>query len=262
MKPFAFFLLSALPLWAQDVSKTDSSSSALDPTVTRELISQWVKTERIISEEKTNWQVEKQHMQELLDLYQKELKLLNEELSKAGASAEMVDEKKEAWSRELKEYREAQRLLADTMARLLPRMRGLIARLPEPLLDRIAADVDFLKTPEALAKPRDVLKSMLSVISESGRFNRTVIVTEEIHRSSDGKKMTVDVLYLGLARAFYASSVGDTAGIGLPGKDGWTWQNKPDLANDVRKAISVYRKDSQPQLIELPVSLNHHLSSK
>jgi len=240
MKLFAFLLsplfLSALPLVAQETSKTEPVAPSMDPVATRELIAQWVKTERVISEEKTNWQVEKKRMQDLLDLYQKELTLLNEEISKAGTSAEMVDERKETWSKEVKEYRDAQRLLADTVARLLPRIRGLIVRLPEPLLERVAADADLLNASEALAKPRDVLKAMLSVMAESGRFNRTITVVEETHTQSDGKKMTVDVIYLGLARAFYASSAGDTAGVGVPGKTGWAWEAKPDLADDIRKA--------------------------
>jgi len=259
MKLFAFLLLSMTPLLAQDAPNPQDPK--LDPMVARELIRQWVKTERIISDEKTSWQAEKKQMQDLLDLYQKELKLLNEELSKAGGAAGMVDHQKETWDKELKEYRDAQNLLRETMARLLPRMRRLFVFLPEPLLDRVTADVDVLKAPDALEKPRDVLKAMLSVLAESGRFNRTVTVVEETHMLPDGKKMTVEVVYFGLARAYYASKSGSTACVGVPGKNGWVWEARPELADDIRKAISVYHKDSQPQLIKLPISLKHSTSS-
>jgi hypothetical protein len=262
MKPFAFLLLSALPLVAQDVSKTESAVLKMDPTVTRELIAQWVKTERLVSEEKNAWQVEKKQMQELLDLNQKELKLLDEEILKAGASAKTVDERKETYEKELKEYRASQRMLIETLSALLPRVRDLISRLPQPVRETIAADAKRLVSPSAMSEPREVLKSMIFIMTTAGKFNRTVTVVEETRVLSDEKKMTVDVVYLGLARAYYASGSGDTAGVGVPSKDGWVWQSRPELASDIRQAIAVYRKDRQPQLIRLPVSVNDESSEK
>ncbi|BDS08303.1 hypothetical protein NT6N_33430 [Oceaniferula spumae] len=235
---------------------SQQGSASPDPVKSREMIRQWVQTERLLSEEKNAWKVEKQRMQDLLDLYQEELKLLNEEIEKAGSSADSVDERKGKLEAELQEFRAAQRLLADTMARLLPRMKVLIDRFPEPLQDELGADIDYLRSPEALAKPRDVLKSMLAVLSEAGRFNRTITLAEETRTLEGGKKMTVNVLYLGLARAFFATTSGDTAGVGTPSKVGWSWQDRPDFADDVRRAIAVYRKDKQPQLVPLPVGVS------
>jgi len=246
---FAYFFICALPLIAQDKKDT------IDPAASRELIRQWVQTERILSEEKSTWKVEKQRMQDLLDLYQKELKLLNEEIEKAGTSAGLVDSRKGKLETELKEYRAAQNLMSDTLARLLPRAKSLITQLPEPLKDELETDIDFLTSPEALAKPRDVLKSVLAVLSGAGRFNRTITLAEETRILESGKKMTVNVLYLGLARAYFATTSGDTSGIGTPAKDGWKWKDQPELADDIRRAISVYQKDKQPQLVELPVGV-------
>lgn len=256
MKYLGLLYLLTLPLVAQEGGSEPAAAEAIDPTATRELIRQWVQTERLISEEKTTWQVEKQRMQELLDLYTKELKLLDEEISKAGSSAELVDERKETFESELKEYRDAQRLLSDTLARLLPRARTLLVQLPEPLLEKLDADIDLLQAQDALGSPRDVLKSMLAVMAECGRFNRSITVGEETRKLSSGKKMTVDVIYLGLAQAFYASEQGDTAGVGTPGKNGWQWQAKPEFAKDIRKALAVYRKDNPPQLIQLPIQVS------
>lgn len=258
MKYFGIFLLLASSLLAQESSPIDAPAQ-IDPTATRELIRQWVQTERLLSEEKTTWQVEKSRMQELLDIYQKELKLLNEEITQAGSSTEMVDERKQTHEKELKEYRDAQRLLSDAMARHLPRVRKLLTQLPEPLLEKIDADMDVLQAKDALEKPRDVLKSMLVVMAESGRFNRSITVAEETRELPSGKKMTVDVIYLGLAQAFYAAEQGDTAGVGRPSPigTGWQWQEQPKLAKDIRAAIAVERKDSPPQLISLPIQISN-----
>lgn len=260
MKQLIIYCLALIPLTAsvcgQEAGKTTPPTSVHDPAASRELIRQWVKTERIISEEKTSWDVEKKRMQDLLDLYQKELQLLDEEIGKAGKSASLVDENKEKFQSELKQYREAQQLLGDTMARLLPRLKSLMTRLPKPLLDELSADTDLLNAEDALGKPRDVLKSMIAVLSASGRFNRSITIAEETRQTPDGKKMTVDVLYLGLCRAFYTTAAGETAGVGTPGETGWKWQPVADLGDDIRRTIAVYRKDKQPQLIKLPVKIS------
>ena len=49
---------------------------------------------------------------------------------------------------------------------------------------------------------------------------------------------------------------GEVAGVGVPQKAQWDWSSRPEIADDVRMAISVYRKDKQPQLLKLPVALD------
>jgi len=243
----------AISVCGQEESKT--MHPKVDPTVSRELIRQWVKTERLISEEKSAWKVEKQRMQDLLGLYQKELKLLSEEIADAGSSVDFVDEEKKKYETELKQYREAQQLLRVAMARFLPRMKILMSRFPQPLIGELTTEVDLLSSPEALKKPRDVLKSMIAVLTTTDRFNRSITIAEETRKLPDGKKMTANVIYLGLCRAYYATSSGDTAGIGIPGEDGWTWKSEPGIADDVRRAMAVYQKSEQPQLVKLPVKV-------
>lgn len=257
MKSLSIFLILAVFPAALLFAQEDAP--ALDPAKTREVIRQWVKTERLISEEKTAWQVEKKQMQMLLDLYQKELTLLNEELEQAGGAAESVDKDKEKLEAELKRYRTAQRLLTDTLARLLPRVRTLITRFPKPLQDELSADIDALNAPDALGQPRDVLRSTISVLMTAGRFNRSVTLTEEIRDVSGGKRISVDVLYLGLARGYYAARSGDKAGVGVPQKAGWKWTGQAEIADDVRQAIAVYKKDKQPQLLKLPVAIDKEI---
>lgn len=72
----------------------------------------------------------------------------------------------------------------------------------------------------------------------------------------NGKKVSVNVLYLGLCRAYYASANGSIAGIGVPSTtDQWQWTEQNEIAQQVSQTISVYLKAKQPQLINLPVQL-------
>lgn len=233
-----------------------SEGTVVDPVETRELIRQWVAAERLVSEEKAAWQVEQKRMQELLGLYQKELQLLDEELGKSGGAADLIDNDKDKLEVRVKKYRAAQGLLAKTMVRLLPRAQQLIAFFPQPLQDELSADIDALNTSDALSKPRDVLRSMISMLTTAERFNRSVTLVEETRVLPGGKKISVDVIYLGLARAFYTARSGDVAGVGIPQKDAWSWQARPDIADDIRRVIAVYRKDQQPQLLRLPIAID------
>jgi len=242
-------------LLAMVASHAQESDLTADPESSRELIRQWVQTERIISEEKSAWQVEKQQMQELLGIYQQELKLLDEELNQAGTSAELIDENKEKLEASLRQYRDARQLLRATITRLLPRMRKLVTRFPQPLQEELTTEINVLDGSNALDEPRDVLKSIIAVLNTASRFNRTVTLVEETRAVSDEKKITVKVLYLGLCRAYFTSGSGETAGVGSPTSDGWTWAQRPEIADEVLRIMAVHQKSSQPQIISLPVQL-------
>ena len=243
-------------IWITLLAVITCHAQEVNPSSSRELIRQWVQTERMISEEKTAWQVEKQQMQDLLEIYQQELKLLNEELNVAGSSADLIDENKEKLESGLAQYREAKLMLRSSMASLVPRMQKLVGRFPAPLVEELSSDIDLISSPEALDKPRDILKSIIAILNAAGSFNRTLTLAEENRTLANGKKITVSVLYLGLCRAYYAA---DVAGTGMPAATGatggWLWAEDGDIADQVRKTISVHKKSAQPQLVELPVQL-------
>ena len=259
-------LLAVITCHAQE--QNNKAEQEVNPSNSRELIRQWVQTERIISEEKTTWQVEKQQMQDLLEIYQQELKLLNEELNVAGSSADLIDENKEKLESGLAQYREAKQILRSSMASLIPRMQKLVGRFPAPLVEELGSDIDLIRSPQALDKPRDVLKSIIAILNAAGSFNRTLTLAEETRTLANGKKITVSVLYLGLCRAYYAADVGPLAGTGVPAATaatadtaataaagGWLWTEDGGIADQVRRTIAVHKKSAQPQLVELPVQL-------
>ena len=256
-------LLAVITCHAQE--QNNKAEQEVNPSNSRELIRQWVQTERIISEEKTTWQVEKQQMQDLLEIYQQELKLLNEELNLAGSSADLIDQNKEKLESGLAQYREAKQILRSSMASLIPRMQNLVGRFPAPLVEELGSDIDLIRSPQALDKPRDVLKSIIAILNAAGSFNRTLTLAEETRTLANGKKITVSVLYLGLCRAYYAADVGPLAGTGVPAATadtaataaagGWLWTEDGGIADQVRRTIAVHKKSAQPQLVELPVQL-------
>ena len=134
-------------------------------------------------------------------------------------------------------------------------MRKLVTRFPQPLQEELTTEINVLDGSNALDEPRDVLKSIIAVLNTASRFNRTVTLVEETRAVSDEKKITVKVLYLGLCRAYFTSGSGETAGVGSPTSEGWSWAQRPEIADEVLRIMAVHQKSSQPQIISLPVQL-------
>ena len=69
----------------------------------------------------------------------------------------------------------------------------------------------------------------------------------------DGRE--VEVIYLGLARAYYADRSGN-AGIGVPGAGGWDWESRPDLHGQVTNALAQLDKKRPPEVVSLPLKID------
>ncbi len=215
----------------------------------RETISKIVETEALISGERADWQARKASMAELLELHRRELGLLAEELEKAGGSADEFAEKKDELTDAISRLKEAREVVKKAVAVARPRMLAIAARFPEPLAREVEADRLNLEGWRDDEEPRPALQSILSMIGAAEQFNRRVTRSTEIR---DGRE--VEVLYLGLARAYYWDHNGG-AGVGVPGAAGWTWQSNPGLAEEVASAFDQLDRKRPPELVELPVKI-------
>ncbi|MGJ8657247.1 MAG: DUF3450 family protein [Akkermansiaceae bacterium] len=220
--------------------------------VAKELIRQWVHTEKQLSEEQETWNQEKAHISELLELYAKELTHLNEELE-AVPSVELDDEKKQELEKQIKLDDQKRVQLRTFLLRQKPRILALVKKFPEPLQDQISETVEVLKSPDVDSSARDLLMPMLSIIDSGNSFNDGVFRTSQQIVIGD-EEWQAEVMYLGLARAYFW--VDEKAGIGSPSAEGWQWKRDDAQVAEVKKAMSVFDKQTQPQLIELPLKVN------
>ncbi|MFT5906201.1 MAG: hypothetical protein ACI9E1_001807 [Cryomorphaceae bacterium] len=224
------------------------------PDVAKEMIRQWIHTEKQLSDERETWKQEKAHISELLVLYEKELKLLNEELATVQ-SVELDDEKKQKLEKQIEQDDEKRKQLRAFLLRQKPRMIELIGKFPQPLQDQISETVDVLNSPEIDGSARELLMPMLSVIEAGNSFNAGVFRTsQKVVIGAD--EWQAEVMYLGLGRAYFW--VGEKAGVGSPSATGAGWQWKRDDAQwkEIKKAMSVFDKTTQPELIKLPLKVN------
>lgn len=248
--PGIVLAMTGLPLAAQE-SQPDAAVVEL-----RETIARIVDTRALESKERQDWEARKNSMATLLDLHRRELELLDEELEKAGQSAGGYDGKKREAEAEIAALREARRTAAEAVARNRPRALALAKRFPAPLADETETERVALEDWKPGGEPRDGLQAILGLVSKAEQFNRRITRSRE---ERDGRE--AEVLYLGLAAAYYADRSGN-AGTGMPGPDGWVWTARHDLHGEIVKAFDQLDRKRPPQLVELPVKLQLDAPSK
>lgn len=227
------------------------TAMAAEPDVTalRETISKIVDTQTLESKERTDWESRKAEFAALLELHRKEIALLDEELEKAGQSAPGHGESANTMKQEIESLKQTRRLAKEAVARNVPRAIALTKRFPDPLKKDCEAEIATLTVWNAEDEPREALQSILSVLAKAQQFDRRLTRATEIR---DGRE--VDVLYLGLARAFYADKK-QGAGIGEPGSEGWTWSSKPEIRTELLAAFDTLDKKRPPAMVRLPLEI-------
>jgi hypothetical protein len=64
----------------------------------------------------------------------------------------------------------------------------------------------------------------------------------------------VQVIYVGLAQAYYLSPRGE-AGIGKPTAEGWVWRAAPGEAGRIYTALEIIQGKHPPAFVGLPISI-------
>jgi hypothetical protein len=223
-----------------------------DPSIDilRETISKIVDVQTLESKERLDWETQKEEMAALLDLHRKELSLLDEELKKSGQSAPDHADSTDSLKKEIADLKESRRLASEAVARNVPRTLSLAERFPAPLITEAEPEISALKAWKPADEPREALRSILSLVSKTEQFNRRFTRSTEIIDNHE-----VEVLYLGLARAFYAGK-STTAGIGTPSTTGWQWKSHPDLHSPVTTAFAILEKKNPPSMVDLPMKID------
>ena len=75
------------------------------------------------------------------------------------------------------------------------------------------------------------------------------------HRLGDGGRRVYNVLYFGLAIAYFVDEDGKAGGYGMPASGGWTWTRADDIAPVIADAVSIRENKSRARFLSLPFKL-------
>lgn len=234
-------------------SIASSQDEATSPAVAVEKVSQWVLTKKAIAKESAEWEQEKQMLSDLIGLREHEAEQMNEvidlakdrvaDIEKKSSDLKGEEQKRQAWR---KRFEKRVTTLEDA---LIPQ----IASLPNPVTNKVLNAIERLRDRDDDGDLQGRFRDILAILNECIAFDSQIHSAPEIHEI-DGRKIEVDVMYLGMKQAWYVDRTNKIAGIGIPGKEGWVWRPDASIAGKVRNAIDIYSKKEAPAFVKLPLT--------
>ena len=243
-------LVVGSPLLAQD-----EAAVRLEIEKTREVISQYVKTRQEIARVKNEWKAYQELSQRRISLYQMEIEKLSETIRTAEEETTQAEREIARIRSEIATLRQATDIVSRALPGLEDKLRELYQYFPRPLQTKTQRLV------QQLGKGRqasDRMAILIGILNEVDKFNAEFTFDTDEKRLPNGETKLVDVIYLGLAVAYYADKDGAVAGIGVPAEGNWNWTERNDLAADIRMAVRYYQGDIKPaMLVELPFEIQN-----
>jgi len=239
------------------VSAQDEGDDVAPPSAAevQEKVREWVRTQQLISEEAADWQAQKQALIDLGEIRKREIGQLDELIAAAGSRLTDAESRRAELIAEEDSLRVRRAELEKEIGNLESSALSLLSGFPEPLKEKVSEAVERLKAEDRESHPlQNRYRDVLAVLVEAGAFNSRL--THDIDlREIDGKSVEIEVLYVGLATAYFIDSSGKYCGIGQVGETGWTWTERPQLAAPIRHTIDIFQKQASPEMVELPVKL-------
>lgn len=230
-------------------------SSALNRT--RTALEQWVETRQLISKTRSDWQADKDIIEQSTLLFERELKSLEAQLSNVSTNSTQVDKERADAQRQQEELNAALdrvkslvRGLEEKLVRLAPGFPPPLAEKLQPLLQRVPANPASTK-----AGALERMQTVVGIINEVDKFNAAVTVVSEVQKNPSGAEVQVETMYVGLAQAYFVDKAGEYAGVGVPGPQGWQWTPNNELAGKIQKSIAIYKNMTPATFVSLPVQI-------
>lgn len=247
------FAASSLP--AQDSDSPSSSEVQKEIERARTVISKYVDTRQEIARAKNEWQSYRELTERRINLYEMEIEQLRETIDDAEADTTQAEREIDRIKDEISVLREANDLVDEALPDMEDKLRELNQYFPKPLKSKVQRMV------QQLGKGRqasDRMAVVIGILNEVDKFNSEFNFDTDEKTLDSGETKLVDVIYLGLAVAYYADSDGTIGGVGTPAEGEWNWEERNDLAQSIRNAVLYYNGDIKPALlVDLPVDLQN-----
>ena len=255
-------LAAALLLTAVAFALTAGASEAKDTSQaiseSRAALEKWVQTSRTIAREKRKLALAKEMLRERIGVVEGEIQTLREKTDEARRNIREVEEKRSALEAEDEKLQQTASVVSDRVARLETRTKQLLARLPDPIRDRIRPlsqqiPEDPGQTELSLSQR---FQNLVGILNEVNKFNRLITVTSEVRTLEDGTSVEVTALYVGVGQAYYTGANSTVAGVGRPSEKGWTWTPANHAAAQISQAVAIFRNEQPASFVQLPIEID------
>ena len=224
---------------------------------TRTTLEKWVETRQLVSKARTDWQADKETLEQTVQLFSRELATVAEQMGKISTNNMQVDKERaeaEALKKSATESLERTREFATgaevKIVKLVPQLPVPLQEIIRPLLNKIPADASATRMSAA-----ERMQVVVGILGELDKFNNAVAIFSEKRKNSQGEEVAVETVYVGLGAAYFVNDANNFSGVGTPGAAGWEWTSKPEIAAAVRDVIRVYRNEHPANFVALPATI-------
>lgn len=224
---------------------------------TRSTLKEWVEFKKLISEESSEWRVEKEILDESISLLEDEIINLKAAIEAAAADASEADKERVDLTASETALKQASAVVKDQIGDLEAMTLSLVEYLPDSLQQKLIVITQRIpknRKAGAAASLSTRMMNVIGVLSEIEKFNGAIIVENGIENIG-GVNMNVDTIYFGLAVAYYVDGPGETAGYMTPAKDGWAKTQDNSLAVAIASAIAMQEREATPEFVNLPLKV-------
>lgn len=221
----------------------------------REVIESYVETRQKIAKEENEWKSYQELTNRRVDLYKDEIADLESTIQEAEEQTTAAERRIAGIRSDISVLRSATEIVSSSLPDLEQKVRELYAYFPSPLKDKVTNLVQQLGNKSLQTSDRMAL--VIGVLNEVDKFNTGFThVTDEMRLGNETK--LVDVIYLGLAVAYYADKDGKIGGRLVPAEKQWQWEQNDALAPLVHQAIMYYTNEVKPaMMVDLPIEIKN-----
>lgn len=243
-------LLAGGPLMADDPAKSLATLEGL--------VNTWTRLRAEIASEKREWAEQRKFLLAERDLLRGEVDRLSGEIARFREFSTAEEREREELLQQVETLSATLEDLEPVLTRLEERIRSLSSGMPSPMqsdFESIVAGFPEVDAETSSSRVVDRMQSVASALVFVEELHPQLHVVREMLEVGEDSRREMDVLYIGLARAFAVSGSNDWAGVGTPTPSGWVWNARPELASTIRNAIEISRQRGSAAFLELPFSL-------
>ena len=225
------------------------------------LFKEWIATERLISKESSNWEIEKSALQDLLELLEEEKQTIEEKLNSVEKENSAGEGERIKLADQNEDLKSAILPVSETLEKLEAQILGLAPRFPPPLMDDLQSFINRIpkKDQRQTVAPSvsQRLQAVVGALAKIDKFNSSIAMDEKLLKVDSGE-IKVSVLYFGLGIAYFTDETGSKAGYLLPSDSGWEEFDESGAGTAILEAISFYNRTAQKQasFVDLPFKTN------
>lgn len=231
------------------------ASQAVDEV--RATLEKMVETRRILSQERRDWAIGREMLQDRIAVVEHESETLREKLANVQGNVADADKKRAELVAVKASYAADSRALLELAGSLEARTLGLLVRLPDPIRERVQPLSQ--RIPEDPAETKESLsnrfQNVVGILDQVDKFNREISVVSEVRTLAGGARAEVTAFYLGIGHGYYVTADGSAAGIGTGTPEGWQWSPSETQGPNVARAIAIWKNEKGADFVPLPIRI-------